>query len=73
MKTNLKKLLALCLAGIVTAGMAISASAVGIYKVTTNNEIAGNDAILSVDGDDTRLWHTDWINGPFEPPLYYYL
>ena len=68
MKTNLKKLLALCLAGIVTAGMAISASAVGVYKVTTNNETAGNEAVLCIDGDDTRLWHTNWINGPFEPP-----
>lgn len=67
MKT--KKLLALCLAGIVTAGMAISASAIGVYKVTTNNEIAGNDAKFSIDLDDTKLWHTDWINGPFEPPF----
>ncbi len=67
MKT--KNLLALCLAGIVTAGMAISASAIGVYKVTTNNEIAGNEAVLSIDLDDTRLWHTDWINGPFEPPF----
>ncbi|MBQ2725470.1 MAG: discoidin domain-containing protein, partial [Clostridia bacterium] len=69
MKTNLKKLLSLCLAGIVTAGMAISASAIGVYKVTTNNEIAGNDAKFSIDLDDSRLWHTDWINGPFEPPF----
>lgn len=69
MKTNLKKLLSLCLAGIVTAGMAISASAVGVFKVTTNNEIAGNEAVLSIDLDDSRIWHTDWVNGPFEPPF----
>ena len=69
MKTYLKKLLFLCLAGLFIAGLTITASAIAVDKVTTNNEIAGNEAALCIDGDDTRIWHTDWINGPFDPPF----
>ena len=69
MKTHLKKLLFLCLAGLFIAGLTITASAIGISSVTTNNEIAGNEAVLSVDCNDKMLWHTDYVNGPFDPPF----
>ncbi len=69
MKNNLKKLLSLGLAGLLTAGMTIAASAVSVSNVTTNDEHPDYLAKYSIDGDDSKFWHTDWQNGPQEPPF----
>jgi len=69
MKTNLKKLLSLCLAGLLTAGMTVAASAISVSNVVTDNEHPSYLAKYSVDGDDTQFWHTNWEAGQDELPF----
>ena len=66
MKTNFKRMLSLCLAGLLTAGMAMAASAISVSNVVTDNEHPSYLAKYSVDGDDTQFWHTNWQEEGFD-------